>query len=164
MDSKLLLFRFLHFIAAIFFLLAAFVQKNDPDPALWIPLYLLPGICSILISVNPDVCRKTAFKRVDFIYVFIATIIISNTLHRNYYPTENNFLWWILNDEAGREFGGLFIVIVWILSMHNVPNVILSALLSLIIIVPCIFWCYIYFNQEIRKLWPQHCQTTLYPG
>uniref|UniRef100_UPI001939394C transmembrane protein 220-like n=1 Tax=Styela clava TaxID=7725 RepID=UPI001939394C len=110
----LVIFRILNFIAASFFILSAFVQYNDPDPELWIPVYLAPAIISELIGFKPSLSESKIHKRIIF-------------MHETSHLSVKN---WLSS------------VFIWI---------------------PIAMWIYVYNNQECRELWPQHCQTALYP-
>jgi len=47
-------FRVFAIIMAIVFLAFAVVQYNDPDPHIWIPIYLFPAILSVLLFWEKD--------------------------------------------------------------------------------------------------------------
>nr|XP_039266055.1 LOW QUALITY PROTEIN: transmembrane protein 220-like [Styela clava] len=157
----LVIFRILNFIAAIFFILSAFVQYNDPDPELWIPVYLAPAIISGLIGFKPSLSESKLIKVFDFEHIFSLQLLSAYLLHQNY---QNNFIHWVVHDEVGREFGGLVIVIFWIIFMHETSHLSVKNWLSSVFIwIPIAMWIYVYNNQEYCELWPQHCQTALYP-
>jgi len=45
-------FKTLGILFTILFLWSAFLQLNDPDPALWIILYLIAALASLLFALN----------------------------------------------------------------------------------------------------------------
>lgn len=163
MDVKLLVFRSLHILSMIFFLLSAFVQKNDPDPELWVPIYMIPAISSFAIFLKPTMCEEKLMKTLDSGCLFFGSLMSAHVI-RHSYDFKENFVHWVVHAEAGREFGGLLVILLWILFMHDLSNLSTKIwVCSLIILVPFGLWGYIYGNQEFRRLWPQHCQTALYP-
>uniref|UniRef100_A0A2K5Q9Y5 Transmembrane protein 220 n=1 Tax=Cebus imitator TaxID=2715852 RepID=A0A2K5Q9Y5_CEBIM len=42
-------------LMAAFFALAAFVQVNDPDAELWVVVYTIPAVLTLLVGLNPQV-------------------------------------------------------------------------------------------------------------
>ncbi|CAK8695396.1 transmembrane protein 220-like [Clavelina lepadiformis] len=158
-------FRILHIIAAIFFGLSAYVQKNDPDAEIWIIIYLLPAFLSLSTAIWPG------FTELAIISCMNTVIIVGYCLYGGFvlasnYDFDENLLHWIIHDEAGREFSGLMIVTLWSAAMHGSSRSIPKQTLlmtSLIVIAPAAYWLYIYFDHSFRLLWPEHCQTALYP-
>lgn len=160
-EKMILIFRALNLIAASFFTLSAFVQYNDPDPELWIPVYMFPAFVSGLISLKPSISKSGIIKTFDVGYIFCGTIFSSYLVHKNY---TDNFIHWVVHDEVGREFGGLVIVMLWLIFMHDTAYLTVKiCVFSFLILIPISLWVYVYLNQDYRKLWPEHCQTALYP-
>ncbi|ODM95205.1 Transmembrane protein [Orchesella cincta] len=49
--SATILWKCVFFIMALFFMAAAYVQHNDPDPYLWMPAYLVPMFINIILII-----------------------------------------------------------------------------------------------------------------
>nr|CAB3267074.1 transmembrane protein 220 [Phallusia mammillata] len=159
------LFQCVHFLGAAFFALAAYVQKNDPDPEIWATIYLLPAFLSLATAIQPEFTESKFIRHVNEM-IIVGYCIFGGIILDYSYKFEEDIFHWIIHDEAGREFGGLLIVSLWTGLMHGSSRSATTKFLimsSMIILVPAIFWGYIYFNKAYRKMWPKHCQTALYP-
>ncbi len=108
--------RYLAIFFALCFLLSAFVQLNDPDPAIWITLYLVPALVSILFL-------KTRLSS----YVYLALAVLYFAIAILQWPPEfEGFLFGEvqtmrnMNIELARESFGMGIVAVamLILGIH----------------------------------------------
>lgn len=86
------------------FLLAATLQWNDPDPYLWMALYLVPALISLVEGWRwiPDGLfvngRKILWVLVTMSYLVYGLSLFQG-LEKEWY-----------NDEITRESGGLFLV------------------------------------------------------
>lgn len=155
----------MNILAGGFFFLAAYVQQNDPDAEFWIPLYAAPGLLSLVVSIYPAMLKHKRISNISSLITVIASVVSARTIHEHYdTDTDTHFMRWVMHDETGREFGGLFIVIMWLNFMHNPSCLELKLIFAcLLIFVPIGLWIYVYFHEEFRKLWPEHCQSALYP-
>uniref|UniRef100_A0A2K5EVR5 Transmembrane protein 220 n=1 Tax=Aotus nancymaae TaxID=37293 RepID=A0A2K5EVR5_AOTNA len=52
-------------LMAAFFALAAFVQVNDPDAELWVVVYTIPAVLTLLVGLNPQVTGNVIWKSVS---------------------------------------------------------------------------------------------------
>jgi hypothetical protein len=112
--------RIFNLIAAILFVLSAALQYNDPDPYLWIPIYLYGGILSWL-----------AFRGRYFPKSYMAGIIVYTVYAVYLFLEKDGVADWLQEHqaeniagsmkaekpwiEATREFFGLVILIVVLL-------------------------------------------------
>ncbi|VCX33831.1 unnamed protein product, partial [Gulo gulo] len=55
---------------AAFFALAALVQVNDPDAELWMVVYMIPALLSLLVGLNPLVTGNFIWKSISAIHIF----------------------------------------------------------------------------------------------
>lgn len=96
-------YKVLGFLFAVLFGLSALVQYNDPDPLLWILIYTVAAIISLLFALNRI---KVIVPTITGILCFIGFLYL--------YPTD--FQGFDLNDgdietvELGREAFGLLII------------------------------------------------------
>lgn len=99
--------KFLHYFFIVLFLLFAAVQYNDPDPLIWIPLYLIPAFM-VFQAIKNNV-SKDAFLYAGLVYLLYGISL---------YPPEwegltlNSAGMKTMNIELGRETFGLIIVAV----------------------------------------------------
>jgi hypothetical protein len=109
--------KILNLVFCLLFLVCAGLQYNDPDPYLWIPLYLYAAICCWLI-----------FRQNYYLQLYLIGIIIYATYALFLFFAENGVLDWIQHHDAEsitetmeaskpwieetREFFGLLIMVV----------------------------------------------------
>ncbi|XP_038836531.1 transmembrane protein 220 isoform X2 [Salvelinus namaycush] len=70
----------------------------------------------------------------------------------------------IFQQEEGREFSGLILILVWLLLCQHSGSSIGALRLFVavaITIFPFVAWLYYYINKELRTSWPPHCKTAL---
>ncbi|GAB1608665.1 transmembrane protein 220-like isoform X1 [Argonauta hians] len=106
--------KFTNFIMAMFFFLAAFVNNNDPDWFIWMPVYLLPTVLTMLIAMKPAITDNRCWKGLTLAHIVACSIfsVYQLILLQKVY-TEGHFN--ILIAEEGRELLGLIIIIFWLL-------------------------------------------------
>jgi hypothetical protein len=96
-----------------FFLMATVVQINDPDPYIWIPIYLIPAFLSAAIVCKPEITVNTVWKTICVAHlcitiggaIYLCVIVVQLMLDSMKNP---------LIYEEGREFAGLLIVACWL--------------------------------------------------
>lgn len=109
--------RILNLIFALLFLISAILQYNDPDPWLWIPIYLFAAFLA-----------WRAFRGILHRQAMIGGILVFGVYAVYLFFTENGVLDWITKHEAEniaasmqatkpwiedtREFFGLLIIIL----------------------------------------------------
>ena len=105
--------KILYYFLILMFLAFAAVQCNDPDPAIWIPLYLIP--CFLVF-------RKMNNYKTDKLYFFIIGLLYLLWAANQFPPawegvTLNEVGMKTINIELGRESLGLALtgIIIWIL-------------------------------------------------
>ncbi|XP_023930682.1 transmembrane protein 220 isoform X2 [Lingula anatina] len=146
-------------VAAVFFALAAYVQINDPDPYIWIPIYFIPTLLCLTIAIKPILVENTAWRNVCVIHMAICltgTLYLTVTVLEMTLSTRVN----PLQHEEGRELGGLILVMAWLAilrfsgigsksgSGHMGALLLLTATLSF---APLVFWGLCFMGD-----WPQH--------
>ncbi|XP_058287197.1 transmembrane protein 220 isoform X6 [Hylobates moloch] len=136
------LWRICNGLMAAFFALAAFVQVNDPDAELWVVVYTIPAVLTLLVGLNPQVTGNVIWKSISAIHILFCMVwavgLASYLLHH----TQQN----ILHEEEGR---------------NPVGGRIQLAIAIVITLFPFISWVYIYINKEMRSSWPTHCKTVI---
>ncbi|XP_077980673.1 transmembrane protein 220-like [Glandiceps talaboti] len=150
------------FLAGLFSLFA-YVQKNDPDPEIWIAVYLIPAmLCFVLVisanATSNPIWRVASLLHIIGICVFTLyqmKIIMNSTTDQKFYEMEE-----------ARELGGLFFATAWLLICRNSEesNYRFAAYIGMIITaIPIILWIGIAASDEYRASVPEHCKTVMYP-
>uniref|UniRef100_M3XKH9 Transmembrane protein 220 n=1 Tax=Latimeria chalumnae TaxID=7897 RepID=M3XKH9_LATCH len=70
-----LLWRVCNVLMGLFFLVAAYVQINDPDAGLWIVAYIIPAALCILISITPQITENLIWKSLSELHVLVSTLV-----------------------------------------------------------------------------------------
>ncbi|XP_040857164.1 transmembrane protein 220 isoform X1 [Ochotona curzoniae] len=156
------LWRACNALMAAFFALAAFVQTNDPDAEVWVVVYAIPAVLTLLVGFNPLVTGNFIWKSVSAIHTFVCMVwALGLAYHFLLHAQEN-----ILHEEEGRELSGLVIISAWMglccsSSENPVGGRIQLALAIIIVLFPFISWIYVYTNKELQSSWPSHCKTAI---
>ncbi|XP_007483049.1 transmembrane protein 220 isoform X2 [Monodelphis domestica] len=108
------LWRSCNFVMATFFSLAAYVQINDPDAELWMVIYMIPAILTLLVGLNPLTTGNFIWKSLTRLHLFLCTLRTINLGFYLFLHMDRN----ILHEEEGRELFGLGIIIVWLSLCH----------------------------------------------
>jgi hypothetical protein len=111
------MFKVFHLVFGVLFLICAGLQWNDPDPYLWIPLYLLSALSCAYAFKGISAVRLNSFNIVVYaayaVYLFVVKDgVISWATEHHFDSLTHSMLAsapWIENT---REFGGLFIMLV----------------------------------------------------
>ena len=111
------MFKIFNLVFALLFLICAGLQWNDPDPYLWMPLYLLSVVSCTYAFKGMPAKRLNIFNiaiySVYAVYLFLEKDgVISWATEHHYDSLTQSMLAtspWIENT---REFGGLFIMLV----------------------------------------------------
>ncbi|XP_008162034.1 transmembrane protein 220 isoform X4 [Chrysemys picta bellii] len=135
------LWRLCNLLMAAFFGLAAAVQINDPDAGLWIVVYVVPAVLTLLVGLNPSITDNVVWRSLSDLHsaaCLVGTIALGCSLFA--YAKSN-----ILHEEEGRNpLGGIRLMVAISLSLF-----------------PFVTWLYIYMNSEMRSSWPTHCKTVI---
>lgn len=91
--------RWLYYIWALMFVVFAAVQYNDPDPFLWVGIYLFVACCNVLAALN-----KLHYGLI--VAGFLGTLFLITS---NFPPAEL----WGFDHEEGREIMGLIVSCNW---------------------------------------------------
>ncbi|XP_029584117.1 transmembrane protein 220-like [Salmo trutta] len=159
-NFSLIIWRVCNGCMSLFFALASYVQINDPDAVLWMVAYAIPANLCLLIAIKPHVTETLLWRRIAKLHVLISTAVVSMMGWTLYKERITN----IFQQEEGREFSGLMLILVWLLLCQHSGSSIGALRLSVavaITIFPFVAWLYYYINKELRTSWPQHCKTAL---
>ncbi|KAG7271838.1 hypothetical protein CRUP_023748 [Coryphaenoides rupestris] len=126
---------------SLFFALAAYVQINDPDAALWIVGYAVPATLCITVGLNPQVTERLPWRRIADLHVMVSTGILG-VLGWTLYEERVTH---VFQQEEGRGPVG----------MLRVSTAVAIAAF------PFVAWMYYYVNKELTANWPTHCQTAI---
>ncbi|XP_055114311.1 transmembrane protein 220 isoform X4 [Symphalangus syndactylus] len=129
-------------LMAAFFALAAFVQVNDPDAELWVVVYTIPAVLTLLVGLNPQVTGNVIWKSISAIHILFCMVWAVGLASYLLRHTQQN----ILHEEEGR---------------NPVGGRIQLAIAIVITLFPFISWVYIYINKEMQSSWPTHCKTVI---
>uniref|UniRef100_A0A9L0SGS0 Transmembrane protein 220 n=1 Tax=Equus caballus TaxID=9796 RepID=A0A9L0SGS0_HORSE len=154
------LWRACNWLMAAFFALAAVVQVNDPDAEVWVMVYMIPAVLTLLVGLNPLVTGNFIWKSVSAIHIFFCITWAVGLAYYLLLHTQQN----IIHEEEGRELFGLVIITAWMSLCHSsskkpVGGRIQLAIAVVIALFPLLSWVYIYANKEMRSSWPTHCKT-----
>ncbi|XP_053391012.1 transmembrane protein 220-like isoform X2 [Mercenaria mercenaria] len=154
-------------IMAAFFILAAIANMNDDDWYLWVPIYLLPGLLSASIVVKPSFAETKFYESSTVIFF---TLCCAYALYQIVLLLEaiGNRLENPLQHEAGREMGGLLIIITWLgvcrftnIGRPNAPVTskgLMSALLLMTVtltVLPLFLWSLCFVSDWHKRI--GHC-------
>ncbi|XP_073902936.1 transmembrane protein 220 isoform X5 [Castor canadensis] len=105
-------------LMAAFFALAAYVQVNDPDAELWVVVYMIPAVLTLLVGFNPLVTGNFIWKSVSVIHMLFCMVWAVGLGYYLLLHTQQN----ILHEEEGRELSGLVIITAWMTLCHSSAN------------------------------------------
>nr|XP_051680453.1 transmembrane protein 220 isoform X2 [Oryctolagus cuniculus] len=156
------LWRACNALMAAFFALAAFVQVNDPDAEVWVVMYAIPAVLTLLVGLNPLVTGNFLWKSVSAVHMSVCVLWAVGLAYHFLFHTQQN----ILHEEEGRELSGLLIITAWMSlcrssAKNPVGGRIQLALAIAIVLFPFISWIYVYTNKEMQSSWPTHCKTAI---
>ncbi|KAK7175464.1 hypothetical protein R3I93_002389 [Phoxinus phoxinus] len=160
-SSSQLVWRVCNLFMSLFFSLATYVQINDPDAVLWMVGYAIPAGLCFSICCHQQITESLLWRRIADLHVLIAStfgVILGWKLCKEGITD-------IFQQEEGRECGGLLLVVFWLLlCRHSGRGAVGSLRICTavgITVFPFITWIYYYMNTELRKHWPEHCNTAL---
>nr|XP_055114303.1 transmembrane protein 220 isoform X1 [Symphalangus syndactylus] len=113
-------------LMAAFFALAAFVQVNDPDAELWVVVYTIPAVLTLLVGLNPQVTGNVIWKSISAIHILFCMVWAVGLASYLLRHTQQN----ILHEEEGRELSGLVIITAWIILCHSSSNLECNGMIS----------------------------------
>ncbi len=112
-----IMWRGLNALMVIFFTMAAYVQINDADPYIWIPVYLVPAMLSTALVLKPS--ANTELPWIILCVTHIGVCIAGSLyLVLILIEIQAGLLQNPLQHEEGREFAGLLIIIFWLAVCH----------------------------------------------
>ncbi len=104
-------------VFAIAFLLAALVQYNDPDPYLWVPLYLTALACCIAFArgkLHPLVAHLVAGIACVWSLTLIPTVLSHPPRLADVFGDVKMYAPGV---EEAREAGGLWLIAGWLFTL-----------------------------------------------
>ncbi|XP_071796708.1 transmembrane protein 220-like [Asterias amurensis] len=101
-------------VMAVFFALAAFVQLNDPDPYLWIPVYMIPSFLCSSIVWSSDAVDSMCWHVTATVHMCLCAVGIAVLTFQTRQQMKNEMINPLALEE-GRELFGLLIALMWIL-------------------------------------------------
>lgn len=100
-------------LVAALFAYAAFLQLNDPDPLLWVVIYLVAaGVAALTASNHPaptSFAGGTALIALAWA-AFIGSKVYGDGSVQPMFPQQQMTGWLIIDTEEGREMGGLLVI------------------------------------------------------
>lgn len=161
------IWRGVNLLMATFMSLAAYVQINDPDPYIWVPVYLIPSVLSLAIVIKPSVVDSAIWRSVCLIHLSLSVVGAAYLLTVVLDLLTKETASFLVYEEA-REFIGVIIVVVWLsivrfssvgcLSRSDANRALISASLAAACIVgafPLVFWSLCFVGSLRDRL--DHC-------
>jgi glucan phosphoethanolaminetransferase (alkaline phosphatase superfamily) len=111
------MFKAFNLVFGVLFLICAVLQWNDPDPFLWIPLYLLAALSCAYAFKRVSAVRLNIFNIVLYaayaVFLFVTKDGVISWATEHHFDSLTHSMMasspWIENT---REFGGLFIMLL----------------------------------------------------
>ncbi|CAN9505980.1 unnamed protein product [Ophioblennius macclurei] len=155
------IWRICNFFMTLFFALASYVQINDPDAGFWMAAYAVPAALCVVTAWRPSVTETLLWRRVADLHMMLVSAVASIlgwTLYREHVTH-------IFQQEEGREFSGLLVVLLWLLLSRRsgrAPVGVLRVCAAVAIATfPFASWIYYHGRKELRSRWPAHCNTAI---
>ncbi|XP_070580435.1 transmembrane protein 220-like [Ptychodera flava] len=121
-SSRMIIWKAVNVVMAIFFLLCALAQVNDPDPYIWTPIYLVPCLLTAVVTFRKNTSESPAWKWLLTIHIAAClvgivylTILVLELMNGQYKDNP-------LSKEEGRELAGLLTVVVWLSIVDSVVS------------------------------------------
>ncbi|TRY96441.1 hypothetical protein DNTS_021467 [Danionella cerebrum] len=186
-----MIWRVCNLLMSVFFSLAAYVQINDPDAAVWMVGYSIPAGLCFLVCCRPQitgqrvkVLLKSTSDGISLHRIFTVMYLIICAewllwrrladLHVLVSSSFGLILAWkvyqegitdIFQQEEGRESCGLLLTAFWLLlsrrSGRSAVGVMRVCTAAGITAFPFVTWSYYYLHSELRRHWPEHCTTAV---
>lgn len=102
-------------VASTFFSLCAYVQLNDPDPELWVSLYIVCGVgLSCAASQSSMAATVAPLIRTSAVGCLVYGIVLCKSVGAKMEQTYtwDTWFWEVLSHEEGREVGGIITLIL----------------------------------------------------
>ncbi|XP_076324706.1 transmembrane protein 220-like isoform X2 [Tachypleus tridentatus] len=157
-STNVVLWRCVNLLISFFFFLATCVQVNDPDPVLWMVVYAVPSMLTLLIAIRPVITGNLMWRIVCFLH-FVACLgfllYLLVLFARVIDPSGQGFN--PLKYEEGREFCGVVILVVWLRlcgeitvessEKHCTQNYTLLTFAIIYSIFPLLLWALCYVDE-----------------
>ncbi|KAL5018447.1 hypothetical protein ScPMuIL_004169 [Solemya velum] len=152
----------------VFLLAAAYVNVNDDDWYLWVPIYLVAALLCMPVVVKPAIMETSLWNMLTGIFmglcvaylIYQVVIFIEVIVNKPENP---------LRHEEGRELGGLLIILTWlgicrftnlgrpnrVVSNRSMMNALLLVSVTLAIL-PLVIWSLCFVGDLHKQL--GHCK------
>ncbi|GFN78243.1 transmembrane protein 220 [Plakobranchus ocellatus] len=107
------IWRTVHFLFAIFFSLACFVNRNDADWYLWMPIYSVPALLCFTASIKPHLRGEVLWHAAANILFYGCLLYWLFEVFAVYMVYRSKGITNPFAFEEGRELGGLTIIVAW---------------------------------------------------
>ncbi|XP_076310192.1 uncharacterized protein LOC143225154 isoform X6 [Tachypleus tridentatus] len=118
----LMIWRCVNLFMSLFFFFATCAQVNDPDPLLWMVVYVVPSVLSLLLAIHPFLTGNFMWRLACFLHFitsfgFFLYLLVqfARVMDPQFYGINP------VNYEKGRELCGVFIIMVWLRLCKEVP-------------------------------------------
>ncbi|XP_050391981.1 transmembrane protein 220 [Patella vulgata] len=113
--KRMVVWRIVNILMTVFFALAAVANVNDSDWYIWVPIYLIPAVLSLMVAVKPAIIETSILSSLTAVVlavfvgygVYLIAVLIDTIKQK---PSLQN----PLIHEEGREFAGMVIIIIWL--------------------------------------------------
>ncbi|XP_031571868.1 transmembrane protein 220-like [Actinia tenebrosa] len=153
-------------VMAVFMAIAAYVQINDPDPAIWITVYSIPCLLCLSIVIYFPIQDYFLWKAITMSHLaacVIGVLYLSTIVSKQIWEGSTN----PLSHEEGRELCGLLLVIMWLTvcklaNMKRLANmsIYIWALLIALSLLPFLLWGVHLKTWDTQSL-PEHCKNLI---
>ncbi|KAI0225336.1 hypothetical protein LSAT2_023824 [Lamellibrachia satsuma] len=101
------------YVCVLFVKICFCFQINDPDPYIWIPVYLTAAVLTLSIVIKPDVTDSVYWKYASVIHMSIcisgSMLLVATVIQLLAGHVANP-----MQHEEGRELGGTVSIVVWL--------------------------------------------------
>ncbi|CAG5124912.1 unnamed protein product [Candidula unifasciata] len=105
--------RVFNVVMCVFFSLAAYVNFNDDDWYIWVPIYTVPALLSASVAMKPSLAESTSWNKLVSIDFILCSLYSLYQLFALFKKMPSNNLENPLIHEEGREMGGLLVILAW---------------------------------------------------
>eukprot|EP00040_Diaphanoeca_grandis_P031507 m.188559 g.188559 ORF g.188559 m.188559 type:complete len:194 (+) comp32348_c0_seq4:427-1008(+) len=172
-------------VSALFFAASGFAQLNDPDPEIWVTLYIMGGVLVNILVWGVE-RKKLSVRNVKVplqLFVAAMSVLCASICLKLWdkFPQPMMFtteaikprLWEILEYEEGREIAGLLIMVLHDTNLMNglsrdatqeskrsYTSFIVSLLAAVAVLSGIYLWVF-YHEDLVRKQGVPHCEGLL---
>uniref|UniRef100_UPI00358ECC55 transmembrane protein 220 isoform X2 n=1 Tax=Myxine glutinosa TaxID=7769 RepID=UPI00358ECC55 len=138
---------------ATFMALAAYVQV----------VYVCPSLLSLMVAISPSSTGHHVWRSLAGFHCSVCLVgaaLIGIHMYMAGQPIT------LLQEEQGRELGGLLLVVLWLALCHGSHDrpgggdarLVLAGIFA---VLPILAWCHVHYNKSIQARAPAHCKHSL---